>query len=79
MSEPVIFDKKPVVMELEKGTYYWCSCGRSETQPFCDGAHKKTGEFQPVTFKIDEKQKVPLCNCKKTATPPYCDGAHKDL
>jgi len=79
MSEPPTYEKKPVVMELDEGTYYWCSCGRSATQPFCDGSHKKTTGFEPVEFTIEEKQKVPLCNCKKTASPPYCDGAHKDL
>ncbi len=79
MSEPVIFAKKAVVLELDKGTYYWCSCGRSATQPFCDGTHKERGEFEPVVFEIEEKKKVPLCNCKKTEAPPFCDGAHKDL
>ncbi len=78
MTEPVIADKKPAALELEPGTYYWCACGRSKNQPFCDGSHKGTG-FEPVAFEIAEKKQVWLCQCKHTATPPYCDGTHKKL
>lgn len=78
MSEPVIADKKPVVLELEPGTYYWCSCGRSQGQPFCDGSHQTT-EFTPLPLAIDEKKQVALCNCKQTNNPPYCDGTHSTL
>lgn len=78
MTEPVIFDKKPVVMELEPGTYYWCSCGQSANQPFCNGAHKGTG-FVPLAFEISEKKTVALCNCKYTAGQPFCDGSHAKL
>lgn len=78
MTEPVIFDKKPVVMELEPGTYYWCSCGQSANQPFCNGAHKGTG-FAPLAFEISEKKTVALCNCKYTAGQPFCDGSHAKL
>lgn len=65
MSEPIIFEKKPTVMELEPGTYYWCSCGHSAKQPFCDGSHKGT-ELTPVAFDITEKKSVALCLCKHT-------------
>jgi len=78
MAEPVIFDKKPVVMELEPGTYYWCTCGQSANQPFCNGAHKGT-EFVPLAFDVTEKKTVALCNCKYTANQPFCDGSHAKL
>ena len=78
MNEPVIFDKKPVVMELEPGTYYWCSCGRSANQPFCNGAHKGT-EFVPFKLEITEKKQVALCNCKVTGNAPFCDGSHAKI
>lgn len=76
--DPVIADTKPCSMELDAGTYWWCSCGRSKSQPFCDGSHKGTG-FEPVELVIDEKKEVWLCACKHSATPPYCDGSHKKL
>ncbi len=78
MSEVVIADKKPTVIELDAGTYYWCVCGRSTNQPYCDGSHAGTG-FSPLCFTIEEKKKVALCNCKHTQKSPFCDGAHKKL
>lgn len=73
---------KPIVMELEPGDYFWCSCGQAINQPFCDGSHKTAdpGEnFTPLKFSLSEKKKVALCTCKATATPPFCDGGHKKL
>ncbi|MGI0487873.1 CDGSH iron-sulfur domain-containing protein [Pantanalinema rosaneae CENA516] len=78
MTEPVIADTKPVVMPLEPGTYYWCSCGQAQNQPFCDGSHKDTG-FTPLKFEVTEARQVALCNCKQTQNPPFCDGAHAKL
>jgi len=78
MSQPVIADRKPVVMELAAGTYYWCSCGQSENQPFCNGAHQGT-EFSPLLFELAETKTVALCNCKYTQKSPFCDGSHARL
>ena len=78
MTEPQCPQKAPYELELEAGTYYWCACGRSKAQPFCDGSHKGTG-FEPVPFKLESKQRVWLCGCKRTAGPPYCDGTHSKL
>lgn len=65
----------PLIKELEQGTYYWCTCGKTKTSPFCDGAHKGT-TAQPLPFVVAEKKQVALCNCGRTKTPPYCDGTH---
>ncbi len=78
MSQAECPQKEPYVVELQPGSYWWCSCGRSKSQPFCDGSHAGT-EFQPLEFKITEAKKYALCGCKQTHTPPFCDGTHKDL
>ena len=78
MSEPLIAQKAPYALELDAGKYWWCACGRSASQPFCDGSHKGT-EFSPVTFELAEKQKVWLCGCKHSGNKPMCDGTHKKL
>lgn len=66
----------PIEVHLEAGKqYYWCSCGRSKNQPFCDGSHKGT-DFEPKAFSVDTSKSVWLCACKKTANAPFCDGAH---
>ena len=78
MSKPTIAAKEPGVIELDSGTYYWCACGRSKNQPFCDGSHEGT-DFEPTAFDITEKQSVALCQCKHTKNPPFCDGAHESL
>ena len=78
MAEPVIADTKPVVMELEAGTYYWCTCGQSTNQPFRNGAHQGT-EFTPLAFTLEEKKQVALCACKYTQNAPFCDGSHTKL
>ncbi len=78
MDKPKIAAKTPAVLELEPGTYYWCSCGLSEKQPFCDGAHNGT-DFSPLEVSVTEKKTLPFCQCKMTESPPYCDGAHAKL
>lgn len=78
MSQPIVAQKGPYEVELEPGSYWWCACGRSATQPFCDGSHKDTA-FTPVEFPCTEKKTVWLCGCKHTADRPFCDGAHNNL
>ena len=79
MAEPVQAGDQPIPVELEAGkTYYWCSCGQSSNQPFCDGSHKG-GEFTPVKFEATESKRAYLCTCKKTSNPGFCDGTHKSL
>lgn len=78
MSKGVCVQKHAFKMELEAGDYYWCACGLSKKQPFCDGSHKGT-EFTPVKFTIEEKETKRMCGCKATDHPPFCDGAHNRL
>ena len=78
METPKIAARFPAAVTLEPGTYFWCACGRSSNQPFCDGSHKETG-LSPVSFVIDSKKSVFLCQCKQTKNRPFCDGSHKSL
>jgi CDGSH-type Zn-finger protein len=75
MTDPVVAQKAPYGVELEPGIYWWCACGRSQTQPFCDGSHKNT-DILPVKFEVTRKDEYHLCGCKQTGTPPFCDGTH---
>jgi glutamate synthase domain-containing protein 2/CDGSH-type Zn-finger protein len=76
--EPVIADTKPMKVDLEAGEHHWCACGRSQNQPFCDGAHRGTG-LTPLKFAAEEAGEAYLCLCKRTKNPPYCDGSHRNL
>ena len=79
MAKPNIADNRPIAITLEKGKeYYWCSCGRSKNQPFCDGSHKDT-EFKPYAFTAEKDGKALLCLCKRSFNPPFCDGSHKAI
>ena len=78
MSDAVIADRSPAVLELEPGTYHWCRCGLSKKQPFCDGAHKGT-EFRPLKVELAEPARIAFCQCKRTGNEPRCDGSHAKL
>jgi CDGSH-type Zn-finger protein len=80
-SEPVIAAKAPIPVEVEAGkTYYWCSCGRSQNQPFCDGAHSREGtDLTPLKWEAPESKTAYFCACKQTANAPLCDGSHAKL
>lgn len=79
MPEPIIAARVPVQVELEKGKeYYWCTCGRSASQPFCDGSHRGTS-FTPKAFVAEEDGEAYLCQCKHTKNAPFCDGSHTKL
>jgi CDGSH-type Zn-finger protein len=78
MKLPVVAARKPAVLVLEPGRYAWCTCGLSNEQPWCSGAHGGTG-WTTLFFTVEEKKRVALCQCKHTKTPPYCDGTHARL
>ena len=81
MSEnsPIIAQKTPYAVDVEAGkSYYWCSCGKSQNQPFCDGSHAGS-EFTPQEFKAETTSTVYFCGCKHSANGALCDGSHKNL
>jgi CDGSH-type Zn-finger protein len=79
MGEPIRASDTPYAVEVEAGqSYFWCACGRSKAQPFCDGSHKGT-DFTPVKYEAIESEKVFFCGCKCTESQPMCDGSHKNI
>jgi CDGSH-type Zn-finger protein len=79
MDKPVIAQKAPYAVEVKAGeTYYWCHCGKSATQPFCNGAHKGSS-FAPTAFTADKSKTVYFCGCKHSKNGAFCDGTHKSL
>ncbi len=79
MTEAHIADRQPKAETLQADkNYFWCACGKSAKQPFCDGSHRETG-FLPKKFTPEKDGTAYLCMCKQTANPPYCDGSHKSL
>jgi len=79
MATPHIAQKAPYPVDVQAGKkYFWCACGKSASQPFCDGSHKDT-EFTPVKYEAQKDQTLYFCGCKHTAGVPLCDGSHNKL
>jgi len=80
MEKPIIVQKTPYKVQVEKDkTYFWCSCGVSKKQPFCDGSHKKEGKFKSVKYSATSDKVVYFCGCKMTNNQPFCDNSHTKL
>jgi CDGSH-type Zn-finger protein len=79
MSEPICAQKSPYPVNVEAGkTYYWCACGRSHAQPFCDGSHKGTA-LQPLAYEAEVSGEVYFCGCKHSRAGATCDGSHSTV
>ena len=77
MENPTTAQKSPYKVRIEKGKiYFWCACGLSQKQPFCDGTHKKDGKFKSLKYLAGENTEIYFCGCKMTKHPPFCDGSH---
>ena len=74
-AEPICTQMAPYIIQETIGEKWWCACGRSKTQPYCDGSHAGTG-FSPVPVKIERVKAVAYCGCRKTGRKPFCDGSH---
>lgn len=78
MNEPECPQPFPYVLDVEPGKYAFCTCGRSTTQPYCDGSHRGTG-WAPQVVEITEPRRVAWCGCKRSQQVAFCDGSHKNL
>ena len=77
MEKPIIVQKDTYKVEVEKGkTYFWCACGLSQKQPFCDGSHRKAGKFKSLKYLATESKEMFFCDSKMTKNQPLCDGSH---
>ena len=78
-NKPIVAAKEPFAVEVEAGKkYFWCTCGRSAKQPFCDGSHKGTS-FTPLMWEAESSGTKYFCGCKATDRQPFCDGSHSLL
>lgn len=77
--KPVIRGYHSLRLLTDPGEYFYCACGLSQNNPFCDGSHKKTKTFSPIQVKIRMKQEVKWCDCRHSKTLPFCDHSHRDL
>jgi len=76
---PEIGGREPIVVDVVAGeSYWWCCCGRSKSQPFCDGSHQGT-VFEPMEWKATRNRPMQFCTCKRTKSPPFCDDSHRDV
>jgi CDGSH iron-sulfur domain-containing protein 3 len=79
MTEPIIAQKSPFPVDVEAGkSYWWCACGKSKTQPFCDGSHQGS-DFSPLEYKAEKSGTVYFCGCKHGKNGALCDGTHQKL
>ncbi|MEM8915860.1 MAG: CDGSH iron-sulfur domain-containing protein [Pseudomonadota bacterium] len=79
MPDSIIVSSEPIAVDVEEGkSYFWCACGKSANQPFCDGSHKGTG-IAPIKFDAEASKKVFFCACKQSSNGPLCDGSHSRL
>jgi len=80
MTKGKVAARAPIAVQVEAGkNYFWCSCGQSKKQPFCDGSHKVEGAFLPLQWTASASGEKWFCTCKQTNNPPFCDGSHNSL
>ncbi len=79
MTKGQVAGTEPIAIEVEEGkSYFWCTCGMSQNQPFCDGSHKDT-DFKPLKWTAEATETKYFCTCKQTDNQPFCDGSHNKL
>ena len=79
MAKGEVAGGSPIRVEVETGkSYFWCTCGKSSKQPFCDGSHKGS-EFSPLKWTAEEDGPKFFCACKQTDGQPFCDGSHSGI